>query len=115
MNASHDSVSPSKPSKEKPAVKAAGKQENKSQTIFGNADEKPKEKAEKVSVSINTSANMTFKQKVKQYRFLFEELTKRDFKKKYKRTLLGVLWSIISPFLTFPCSVFCVRIYIPPS
>jgi predicted hydrolase (HD superfamily) len=27
---------------------------------------------------------MTFKQKVKQYRFLFEELTKRDFKKKYK-------------------------------
>ena len=64
-------------------------------------DEKPKEKAEKVSVSINTSANMTFKQKVKQYRFLFEELTKRDFKKKYKRTLLGVLWSIISPFLTF--------------
>ena len=53
--------------KEKPAVKAAGKQENKSQTIFGNADEKPKEKAEKVSVSINTSANMTFKQKVKQY------------------------------------------------
>lgn len=90
-----------KPSKEKAAVKAAGKQENKSQTIFGNADEKPKEKAEKVSVSINTSANMTFKQKVKQYRFLFEELTKRDFKKKYKRTLLGVLWSIISPFLTF--------------
>lgn len=64
-------------------------------------DEKPKEKAEKVSVSINTSANMTFRQKVKQYRFLFEELTKRDFKKKYKRTLLGVLWSIISPFLTF--------------
>lgn len=101
LNASHDSVSPSKPSKEKPAVKAAGKQENKSQTIFGNADEKPKEKAEKVSVSINTSANMTFRQKVKQYRFLFEELTKRDFKKKYKRTLLGVLWSIISPFLTF--------------
>lgn len=35
LNASHDSVSPSKPSKEKPAVKAAGKQENKSQTIFG--------------------------------------------------------------------------------
>lgn len=104
LNVARDSdasVKPSKPSKEKPAVEAAGKQENKSQTIFGNADEKHNKKSEKISVSINTSANMTFKEKVKQYRFLFEELTKRDFKKKYKRTLLGVLWSIISPFLTF--------------
>lgn len=101
LNASHDSVAPSKPAKENPALKVEKKSKKPHQTIFGNADEKPKEKAEKVSVSINTSANMTFKQKVKQYRFLFEELTKRDFKKKYKRTLLGVLWSIISPFLTF--------------
>ena len=101
LNASHDSVAPSKPAKENPALKVEKKSKKPPQTIFGNADEKPKEKAEKVSVSINTSANMTFKQKVKQYRFLFEELTKRDFKKKYKRTLLGVLWSIISPFLTF--------------
>lgn len=101
MNASHDSTAPAKPAKENPALKTEKKPQKPPQTIFGNADEKPKEKAEKVSVSINTSANMTFKQKVKQYRFLFEELTKRDFKKKYKRTLLGVLWSIISPFLTF--------------
>ena len=34
-----------------------------------------------------------------QYRFLFEELIKRDFKKKYKRTVLGVLWSVLSPLL----------------
>lgn len=32
-------------------------------------------------------------------RFLFEELVKRDFNKKYKRTILGVLWSILSPLL----------------
>ena len=44
---------------------------------------------------------MTFKDKVKQYRFLFEELTKRDFKKKYKRTLLGIFWSVLSPFMNF--------------
>lgn len=56
---------------------------------------------EKASVSINTSANLTFADKVKQNRFLFEELTKRDFKKKYKRAALGILWSVISPFLTF--------------
>ena len=38
-------------------------------------------------------------QKLKQYQFLFEELVKRDFKKKYKRTVLGMLWSVLSPLL----------------
>ena len=36
----------------------------------------------------------------KKYRFLFAELVKRDFKQKYKRTSLGVLWSVLSPLLT---------------
>ncbi|MBQ3134490.1 MAG: ABC transporter permease [Oscillospiraceae bacterium] len=35
--------------------------------------------------------------KLLQHRFLFEELVKRDFKTKYKRTVLGVAWSILSP------------------
>ena len=38
--------------------------------------------------------------KLKKYQFLFEELVKRDFKKKYKRTILGMGWSILSPLLT---------------
>lgn len=38
--------------------------------------------------------------KIKQYQFLFEELAKRDFKKKYKRTVLGMAWSLLSPMLT---------------
>ncbi len=33
-------------------------------------------------------------------RFLFEELVKRDFTKKYKRTILGMLWSILGPLMT---------------
>ncbi|MBR4654920.1 MAG: ABC transporter permease [Kiritimatiellae bacterium] len=33
------------------------------------------------------------------HRFLFEELVKRDFKKKYKRTVLGMGWSVLSPLL----------------
>ncbi len=37
--------------------------------------------------------------KLKAYRFLFEELVKRDFKKKYKRTVLGMAWSILSPLM----------------
>ena len=39
-------------------------------------------------------------QKLKRHQFLFEELVKRDFKKKYKRTILGMAWSILSPLLT---------------
>ena len=31
---------------------------------------------------------------------MFEELVKRDFKKKYKRTVLGMGWSVLSPLLT---------------
>lgn len=38
-------------------------------------------------------------QKLKKYKFLFEELVKRDFNQKYKRTILGVFWSLLSPLL----------------
>ncbi len=38
--------------------------------------------------------------KMKEYQFLFEELVKRDFTKKYKRTALGMLWSLLGPLMT---------------
>ncbi len=38
--------------------------------------------------------------KLKKNEFIFGELVKRDFKKKYKRTVLGMGWSILSPLLT---------------
>ena len=38
--------------------------------------------------------------RLRRYQFLFEELVKRDFKKKYKRTILGMAWSVLSPLLT---------------
>lgn len=38
--------------------------------------------------------------RLNEYRFLFEELVKRDFKKKYKRTVLGMAWSMLAPLLT---------------
>ena len=37
--------------------------------------------------------------KLMRNRFLFSELVKRDFTKKYKRTVLGMAWSILSPLL----------------
>ena len=37
---------------------------------------------------------------LKEHKFLFTELVKRDFKKKYKNTYLGMIWSILSPLLS---------------
>lgn len=37
--------------------------------------------------------------KLRLHQFLFEELVKRDFKQKYKRTVLGMGWSLLSPLL----------------
>ena len=36
---------------------------------------------------------------LKKYRFLISQLVSRDFKTKYKRSVLGVLWSFLNPLL----------------
>lgn len=36
----------------------------------------------------------------RRYRFLLKQLVSRDFKTKYKRSALGVLWSLMNPLLT---------------
>lgn len=41
--------------------------------------------------------------------FLFDELVKRDFKQKYKRTVLGMLWSILSPLLNLAVMTFVFK------
>ncbi len=43
---------------------------------------------------------LNIKTKVLQNRFLFEELVKRDFTKKYRRTILGIVWSVLGPLCT---------------
>ena len=35
----------------------------------------------------------------KKYSFLLEQLVSRDFKVKYKRSVLGVVWSLLYPLL----------------
>lgn len=37
---------------------------------------------------------------IRKREFLFAELVKRDFKQKYKRTVLGMGWSVLSPLMT---------------
>lgn len=36
----------------------------------------------------------------KKYKFLLKQLVKRDFKMKYKRSMLGMMWSLLNPLLT---------------
>ena len=43
---------------------------------------------------------MKIVQKLKKNKFLFQELVHRDFVKKYKRTILGIAWSMFSPLLS---------------
>lgn len=43
---------------------------------------------------------MRFLERIKKEKFLFEELTARDFKQKYKRTVLGMGWSLLYPLMT---------------
>ncbi|MBR6599220.1 MAG: ABC transporter permease, partial [Oscillospiraceae bacterium] len=38
---------------------------------------------------------------LKQKKFLLKQLVHRDFKSRYKRTFLGVLWSMLSPLCFF--------------
>ena len=40
-----------------------------------------------------------WKQRISEQWFMFTELTKRDFKLKYKGTFLGMFWSMLSPLL----------------
>ncbi len=43
---------------------------------------------------------------IKRYSFLLSQLIKRDFKKKYRRSVLGVLWSLLNPLLTMAVQFF---------
>lgn len=52
-----------------------------------------------IDKAINKECYRLIVLKLQEYQFLFEELVKRDFKKKYKRTVLGMLWSVLSPLL----------------
>lgn len=40
---------------------------------------------------------MTIINIIRNYKYLFQQLVQRDFKTKYKRSVLGVLWSLLNP------------------
>ena len=50
-----------------------------------------------MSVTQRLSRAVSF---IRRYQFLLYELTRRDFKKRYRRSYLGSLWSVVTPFLT---------------
>ena len=43
---------------------------------------------------------------VKKYRFLIQQLVARDFRTKYKRSVLGMFWSFLNPLLTMSVQYF---------
>lgn len=43
---------------------------------------------------------------LKEKQFLFQQLVKRDFAQRYKRTVLGMAWSVLSPLLTLMVQMF---------
>lgn len=45
------------------------------------------------------SPSLRFFDAIHRYRFLMEQLVNRDFKTKYKRSVLGILWSFLNPLL----------------
>ena len=47
----------------------------------------------------DTAASASIKA-LSRYRFLMDQLVSRDFKVRYKRSVLGVMWSFINPILT---------------
>lgn len=42
---------------------------------------------------------MNYINEYKKYKFLLQQLVARDFKSKYKRSILGILWSLLNPLL----------------
>lgn len=46
-----------------------------------------------------TSMSVLFIIAMKKYKFLIKQLVSRDFKAKYKRSVLGVMWSFLNPIL----------------
>lgn len=48
----------------------------------------------------NKSYIFCYVEAIKKYNFLIKQLVTRDFKTRYKRSVLGVLWSLLNPLLT---------------
>ena len=49
---------------------------------------------------------------LKRYSFLLEQLISRDFKVKYKRSVLGVLWSLLNPILMMcVMAIVCIQVF----
>ncbi len=60
---------------------------------MGNTDEIRRSRVKKIKSFLLWRAN------IKQYMFVIKELTAREIKRKYARSSLGVIWSVLNPLL----------------
>jgi ABC-type polysaccharide/polyol phosphate export systems, permease component len=64
-----------------------------------SADEQRKPAKEKAKAIVNVNISDK-KEKFNQYKFVIKELTAREIKRKYSRSVLGIVWSVLNPLLS---------------
>ena len=48
----------------------------------------------------NEEKELKYKDRIEQYIFVIRELVSREIKRKYARSVLGIVWSVLNPLLT---------------
>ena len=91
----------------------------KDRAVGSQAGRKSKKSAQRTKESVNIQANRNDsafvkekaktivdakvsdkKEKFNQYKFVIKELTAREIKRKYSRSVLGIVWSVLNPLLS---------------
>jgi ABC-type polysaccharide/polyol phosphate export systems, permease component len=78
------------------AKSVANRDEKKSKK---SADEQRKPAKEKAKAIVDAKVSDK-KEKFNQYKFVIKELTAREIKRKYSRSVLGIVWSVLNPLLS---------------
>lgn len=64
--------------------------------MYGEKMDKKTENLE----TIDEQKNSNRKERFNQYKFVIKELTAREIKRKYSRSVLGIVWSVLNPLLS---------------
>ena len=80
-------------------VTTGRKQDNKQHKKVNSAPSKTHKKIQESSSQLKKETTTT-RETLNQYKFVIKELTAREIKRKYSRSMLGVVWSVLNPLLS---------------